>query len=81
MCATFRQVRVVTVRYGKEYVRCAPEVGKGGFEGVRIGRLGQHERHAGAKKDNVGVADEGEVYALEIPLWECQGTTSERARG
>jgi hypothetical protein len=47
------------------------EVGEGVAEGSRVGGLEEHEGHAWAEEDDVGVFEFGEVFVFEVSInWQ-----------
>lgn len=62
---------VSAVVYGEEDVGGSCEVGEGVAEGARIGGLEEHEGHAGAEEDDVGVFEFGEVFMFEVSNWQA----------
>lgn len=66
MCPAFGLGYVPAVVYGEEDVGGFCEVGEGVSEGARVGGLEEHEGHAWAEEDDVGVLEFGEVFVFEV---------------
>lgn len=65
--AAFSLGHVAAVVDGQEYVRRAGEVRKGFAQGVRVGGLQDHERHAWPEEDNIRVFILYQELTLQIP--------------
>jgi len=66
VCPTFGFGYVPAVVYGKEDVGGFGEVREGVAEGAWVGGLEEHEGHAWAEEDDVGVLEFGEVLVFEV---------------
>ena len=66
MRSSARDGRIVAVCQGEEDVGDVFKGREGGGEGKRVGRLGEHEGHAGPEEDDFGCGGVREVFALEV---------------
>jgi hypothetical protein len=67
MGSTFCLRDVTAIIYREEDVRCFGEVRKGFAECAGIGCLEDHEGHARAEEDDVGVFVSGEEFVFKVP--------------
>lgn len=75
MRPAFGFVYVPAIVYGKENVSGFCEVGESVTEGSRVGCLEQHEGHAWAEENDVGMLKFGEVFMFEISRFGKRSTT------
>lgn len=63
---------VSAVIYGEEDVGGLCEVWESFAEGARVGGLEEHEGHAGAEEDDIGVLEFGEVFVFKVSIARSQ---------
>lgn len=71
--AAFCGRHVAVVVDGEEDVGRGCEGGEGFAQGEGVGRVEQHEGHAGPEEDDAGFGVGGEVFALEVFFPEGYG--------